>query len=166
MTMETTLDKQKQFINAGGSAAMRPGFVPPSPWEELEAARVAHESALVEHAGRGARRQKARAEEARLKETLDVIHKERREIEAEATAAVKQSAIVALGVVAEHGEAWLAKIATERAAALEEADEHRAALEAAEARAHKHDAVEAWIKQAMTASVPQPFDADAAPVPS
>ena len=155
--METTLDKQTQFINAGTAAVTRSGFVPASPWEELEAARVAHESALEEYAGREARRRETAAEEARLKETLDAIHAAKRETEAEATKAVKQSAIAALQVVSERGEAWLAQIADERAAALAEADEHRAALEAAEARAHKHDAVEAWLKQAMSSTVPQPF---------
>ena len=155
--MTTTLDKQKQFINAGAGAATQPGFVPPSRWEELEAARAAHESALEQYSGRQARRQETAAEEARLKQTLDAIYKAKRETEAEATAAVKRSAIEALQVVAERGEEWLAQIAEERAVALAEADEHRAALEAAEARAHSNDAIEAWLRQALSETSPRPF---------
>ncbi|MFP5365154.1 MAG: hypothetical protein ACLGI5_20790 [Thermoleophilia bacterium] len=145
-------------------AATARGFVPPSDWPELEAARVAHERALEEHMSEESRRQEARAQERALQEHLATVQKSQRQAKDEATKVVKRATIDALRVVAEHGEAWLAKIAAERAEALAEADEHRAALEAAEARARKDERLEAWIKQAMTASVPQPFGADAGPV--
>lgn len=156
--MTNIQQQQRERINAGSAAVTRAGFVPPSPYEELEAVRAAHESAVEQYSGRQARRQETAAEEARLKETLDAIHKAKRETEAEATAAVKRSAIQALQVVAEHGEAWLAQIEAERAAALAECDELRAALAEAEARARKDDKVEAWLRQALSESSPQPFD--------
>lgn len=156
--MTKTLDNQVQFINAGGAAVTRPGFVPPSPWEELEAVRVAHERALEEHVSEQARRQDARSQERQLQEHLKAVQESQRQARQEATKAVKGAAIAALQVVAERGEEWLAQIAEERAVALAEAAEHRAALEAAEARAHSNDAIEAWLRQALSDTSPQPFD--------
>ena len=155
--MTNIQQQQRERINAHSGAASKPGFVPPSPYEELEAARAAHESAVEQYKGRQARRQQVAAEEARLKETLDAIHQAKRETEAEATAAVKRSAIKALRVVAEHGESWLAQIEAERAAALAECDELRAALADAEARARKDDKMEAWLRQALSEASPRAF---------
>lgn len=156
--METTHQRQVQHINAGSAAVTRPGFVPPSPWAELEAARVAHARAIEEHVSEQARRQDARSQERQLQEHLKAVQESQRQAREEATKAVKGAAIAALQVVAERGEEWLAQIAEERAVALAEADEHRAALEAAEARAHSNDAIEAWLQQALSESMPQPFD--------
>lgn len=154
---ETITQRQTQHVNAGLPAASRPDFVPPTPWPELEAARAAHERALEEHSGVEGRRREAAVEERQLQAHLKSVQEAKRNAEAEATAAVKRSAIDALRVVAEHGPAWLEQIEAERAAALQECDELRAALQAAEARAHQHDGVEAWLQQALSEGAPQPF---------
>lgn len=155
--METTHQRQRQSINAGLPAIERPGFVPPTDWAELEAAREAHERALEEHSGIEARRRAAAAEERQLQEHLKSVQAAKRAADEDARNAVKKSAIAALQVVAERGPDWLEQIAAERAAALRECDELRAALAAAEARAHRNDPVEAWLNQALSQANPQPF---------
>ncbi|HUR86337.1 MAG TPA: hypothetical protein VMY78_13430 [Solirubrobacteraceae bacterium] len=155
MTTEVQ-SKQIQAINSGGVMVSQP-FVPQSLWPELEAAREAHERALEEHAGDTKRRQDARQQERQLQEHLAAVQTAQRDARRDADRAVKHATGEALKVVAEHGEAWLAEIAEARAAALAECEELRERLQAAEARAHKDDAVEAWIQRALTSSVPQPF---------
>ncbi len=151
-------DMQRQNVLMGAVRAEDPRFLPPeTPWEELEAAREAHERALEEHAGIEARRRTAAEEERQLQEHLKSVQAAKQAADEEARTAVKHSALGALQVVAERGEEWLAQIAEERAAALAEHEELLAQAAAAKERAHQHDAVEAWLQQAMSSSTPQPF---------
>jgi hypothetical protein len=136
--------------------------VPASEFPELEAARAAHETALEEHVSAKAKRTQNREQERQLHEHLAAVQQAQRETHRESEKVVKQAALEALGVVAEHADEWLAKIAAERAEALAEHDDLLARANAAKARAHKNDAVESWLKQAASENVPQPFKAPVA----
>lgn len=153
--------RQRQAVMAGSVAAARP-FVPATEFPELEAARAAHEAALEEHLSANAKRRQNREQELQLQEHLAAVQQAQRDARRESDKAVKAATIAALGVVAEHADAWLARIAAERTEALAEHDELLARANEAKSRAHANDHVEAWLRQAASENVPQPFKAPVA----
>ncbi|MGH2899911.1 MAG: hypothetical protein ACRDMZ_14650 [Solirubrobacteraceae bacterium] len=146
----------QQNIAMGLVQSTAAGFVPRSAWPELEAAREAHERALEEHRSEQARRQHTRTEERQLQEHLAAVQQAKREARDSAKRACDKTVSDALAVVADRGAAWLEEIATARAEALNEHAELLARAAEAEARAHKDDALVAWILQVSSSSVPQP----------
>jgi len=151
-----TTSVQQQNVLSGLVVVDTADFVPTTAWPELEAAREHHERALEEHRSVQAKRQKARDEERQLQEHLAAVQQAKQEREKDARQALKESVAEAVRAVAENGEAWLAQITAERAEAFAERDVLLAQAAEAEARAHKHDGVEAWLLKAQS-SVPQPF---------
>jgi hypothetical protein len=156
MTNNDVLSTQNGNVNTGLVVTTKP-FVPPSEFAELEAARATHEQALEEYRGREARRVAQREEERQLQEHLQRVQEAKQEAKRDGDKALRNTVKQALRVVADHGPEWLQTIAEERAAALAERDEHLAKAAEAEARAYKNNAVEAWLLQASTETVPQPF---------
>lgn len=152
-----TAKDHQQAVNTGMVASTRPGFVPRTPWPELEAAREAHEKAIEEHASEEARRQRDRQQERELEAHLAAVRRAQQEAREVADTECKAAVRDALGVVRERGDKWLAEIEAARAAALQECAKLRARADELEAQAHENDDVEAWIRQALEGSVPQPF---------